>query len=435
MRPQSKYNCQGANGQRPTAKHRELHMSIKGLLQPVFSTFLTDQERLRRRQERLEKRRQRRGLPHTVTWFHRADDPYSHLLAQVLPTFAESFDVALECRTVSNPPAHLVPFPEELAVYALRDCAELAAYYGLQMKGDRPTEVAVDAAHTWLVKAERSADYLDTAKQVGLALWGGEVPEGDGEVTNELEKNRRRLHRLGHYSSGMLHYGGEWYWGVDRLPLLERRLEELGAGGGQTLRNDGPVSKPDDRSVLDVYLSVRSPYSYLAVDRVLELRRQCDAEVRLKPILPMVMRGLPVPFAKRRYIVADSAREAAENGIPFGRICDPLGRGVERVLAVLVPLLGTEREGDFLTSAMRGIWSEGIEVASDRGLRLVVERAGLDWGEAKQWLEDESWRDVVEQNRLELRGLGLWGVPSFKLGNFVTWGQDRIWLVKQKLAA
>ena len=29
-------------------------------------------------------------------------------------------------------------------------------------------------------------------------------------------------------SGAMFHYGGEWYWGVDRLYLLERRLAELG---------------------------------------------------------------------------------------------------------------------------------------------------------------------------------------------------------------
>ena len=410
-------------------------MSIKGLVQPTFAAILTSRRRLERRRQKREKRRQRRGEPHTVTWFHRADDPYSHLLAQVLPDFAERFDVKIDGRTVSPAPADLAPFPEDLANFARADGSELAACFGLQMSRSRPTDEAAASAHAQLVKAEEGGDYLIKAKEVGLALWAGELEGSGDDISAALDENRQVLHRMGHYSSGMLHYGGEWYWGIDRLPLLERRLEALGAGNGSTLEKTGAISIPDDRSVLDVYLSVRSPYSYLAVDRVLKMRDEVDADVRLRPILPMVMRGLPVPFAKRRYIVADSASQAAENGIPFGRICDPLGRGVERVLAVLIPLLGTEHEAKFLTSAMRGIWSEGIEVASDRGLRRVVERADLDWGEAQKALEDESWRDVVEKNRKELRGLGLWGVPSFRLGDYVTWGQDRIWLVKEKLAA
>ena len=49
-------------------------------------------------------------------------------------------------------------------------------------------------------------------------------------------------------------------------------------------------------------------------------------------------------------------------------------------------------------------------------------------------LKDESWRKVAEANREELFGLGLWGVPSFRVNNNQAhWGQDRLWAIEQEL--
>jgi 2-hydroxychromene-2-carboxylate isomerase len=28
---------------------------------------------------------------------------------------------------------------------------------------------------------------------------------------------------------------------------------------------------------------------------------------------------------------------------------------------------------------------------------------------------------------------GVWGVPSFRVGNTVTWGQDRLWVIEHAL--
>ena len=49
----------------------------------------------------------------------------------------------------------------------------------------------------------------------------------DGSGDRLIGESRRELNRMGHYNSAMLHYGGEWYWGIDRLHYLERRLADL----------------------------------------------------------------------------------------------------------------------------------------------------------------------------------------------------------------
>jgi 2-hydroxychromene-2-carboxylate isomerase len=155
--------------------------------------------------------------------------------------------------------------------------------------------------------------------------------------------------------------------------------------------------------------------------------------VRLRYVLPMVMRGLPVPSEKRSYISQDAAREAFVRGIPFGRLNDPVGRPAERGLALIPFAEGAGKAQDYVLAFMHGVWAEGIDAGSERGLRTIVERAGLDWVAARAALKDEAWRVVAEQNREELFALGLWGVPSFRVRDTAVWGQDRLWAIEEEL--
>jgi 2-hydroxychromene-2-carboxylate isomerase len=166
---------------------------------------------------------------------------------------------------------------------------------------------------------------------------------------------------------------------------------------------------------------------------VYALGRRVGAEVRLRYVLPMVMRGLPVPKAKRSYIAQDAAREARVRGIPFGRINDPVGRPTERGLA-LIPYAEREGKGEaYLLSFMHGVWAQGMDAGSDSGLRTIVERAGLSWAQACIALQDQTWRATAEANRQEMADLGLWGVPSFCVDDTAVWGQDRLWVIQDAL--
>jgi 2-hydroxychromene-2-carboxylate isomerase len=222
---------------------------------------------------------------------------------------------------------------------------------------------------------------------------------------------------------------------VDRLHYLEDRLQNAGLG-------TGPLLVPPPELVFDCqaasktvefFFSFRSPYSYLAFDRVQHLAEQCNAELILRPVLPMLMRGLPVPKAKSRYILQDCTREARRLGIPFGRICDPLGAGVERGCALFDYAASEGRMGAFCSTFMRSVWSEGVDAASDKGLSQIVQAAGLNWPTARDELKSQTWRRRVEQNQNRLQELGLWGVPSFHVEGQSIWGQDRLWVLTDLL--
>jgi 2-hydroxychromene-2-carboxylate isomerase len=246
----------------------------------------------------------------------------------------------------------------------------------------------------------------------------------------------------------MFYYAGEWYWGVDRLHHLERRLQSLGvmrAGSepGPIVRRpafaDQFILDTGRRLTLEFYPSLRSPYTYIAMERVYALPGRYPIDLQLRPVLPMVMRGLPVPRAKRIYITLDTKREAEDAGIPFGRVCDPVGRPIERAFSLFPWARERGRAAELLLSFARAAFAEGVDTGTDAGLRHVVERIGLAWTDAQMHLDREGWRDELEANRQALFAMGLWGVPSFRLRggdgepDFCTWGQDRIWLVEQEV--
>ncbi|WP_405229100.1 DsbA family protein [Lentisalinibacter sediminis] len=381
-------------------------MSLKTAIVSRLTRSFLGEARLRKLRSKAEMRRRKEGRPHVVEFFHQPDDPHSRLLAQALPAFAERYDVELKIWLVGPPPDWAAPERERLVAWCRVDAARLAARAGLDPEAEDPA----------------------VRQLIAGARTGGDA----------------RREQLGHYLGATLYYEGEWYWGLDRLHYLETRLADLGArrAGAPGEPLFVPPSVPSSASAsaaagrtpdIHWFLSFRSPYTYIAAERVKALADASGTRLQLRYVLPMRMRGLPVPKMKSRYIVTDVAREARRLGVPFGRIADPLGEPVERGYSLLAWAIGEGRGYEYCLAFMRGVWSQGIDAGSDRGLARIVSAAGLDWEAARQHLGSDHWRAVAEANREELLGLGLWGVPSFRVGDAAIWGQDRLWAVEDEV--
>jgi len=317
------------------------------------------------------------------------------------------------------------------------------------------------------------AESADVATDVGLEA--------------ALRAGTKRRAELGHYLGGTCFYGGEWTWGIDRLAYLEERLTDLGArrsagamtaeippaadaggdagapsadGGapsadaGAPSAGDGAAGESDtaiyaqprlleepvtaealdgaDLPDLHFFASFRSPYTWISTERVIRLAEAFEVHLRIRFVLPMVMRGLPVKRSKRVYILLDAAREARRNGVQFGPVSDPVGKPVERGYSLLPWAIEQGKGIEYFRSFMTLVWSQAVDAGSDRGLRRIVEGAALDWAEGRRCLDDPAWREEAERNREELFDLGLWGVPSFRVGSVAVWGQDRLWVVEDE---
>ena len=405
-----------------------------------------------------EMRRMLTGRRHLVSVFLELDDPYSYLLSHYLPIFAASYDVDVRLYLTQALGGAFSPRPDMRAEYAIQDCERLAHELGVPFldKGSTPPvehrRALLDALAGNAADPGFDSELLDAI----AAYWRGDTEAAQrraasaaqaGSAHALLEKNQRRLRKLGHYNTAMLHYAGEWYWGIDRLHYLIARLAELGlrrddkvdsklASIRQTMTVSLPV-KPlaaaSELPPIEIFHSFRSPYSYLSLLRVFDVADAFGMTVRVRPVLPMVMRGMQVPRAKLVYIAKDAKREADRLDIPFGNIADPVGIGTERCLAVFDYAAGENRQRDFLINAGEAIWGQAIDVATDKGMRKVTGRTGLFWPDAKAAMLNDAWRDAAEENRESMMESGSWGVPTIRVGEFTLWGQDRIWLLVRHL--
>lgn len=389
-----------------------------------------------------------------IHYFHQADDPYSHLCLQALDALAAQAAPKLRVHIAPPPDDGAAPERARLAAWSIRDAGTLAARLGLSWSANavQPEPALTALANAALVRAAEGADFPASALKIGEALWRGDraaleaTPAADAaETAAALDAAAAVRTARKHYLGGTFHFEGEWYWGLDRLHYLEARLRDAG------LMKDGApsafVAPPSDiqlqarptngrAPVLDYFFSFRSPYTWIATPRVRRLARHYGAELRLRFILPMVMRGLPVPPAKSRYIMFDTKREADRVGLPFGTVVDPRGAATERGIAVLARAIPLGRGEDFAESFLRAVWSEGVDGATDAGLYRIAARAGLDEAFVHAALQDEAWREPAEANRQALFAHGLWGAPTLSVdGGPAHWGQDRLWAVENDLIA
>jgi 2-hydroxychromene-2-carboxylate isomerase len=410
------------------------------------------------RHAKAEQTRVKAGAPHRVDYFHQVDEGYSDLTAQVLERFAQRYDIELHCHLVRGQEGKNAPEPEMLASLARYEAHLIAPGYGLcfPQRPDPPEPEHVVVA-TQILAAQSSEDFPRVVAAVSAALWQGDdaalkrlaVAHGSASAdaaAAAVSAGTEKRKALRHYSGAMFYYGGEWYWGVDRLYHLEMRLAALGAdrSPGESLiapRPDMDLAGHTDqgRYTLELYASLRSPYTAVIFDRAVAFAQHAGVELKLRPVLPMVMRGVPATREKGMYIFMDAAREARVAGVPYGNFYDPIGDPARRCYA-LYPWAASQGKGvELCSSFLRHAFALGVNTNNDRGLRKVVEAAGLDWGAAQAHREDTAWEALLEDNRQTMYAAGLWGVPSFRLLNpagealLATWGQDRLWLVAHTL--
>jgi 2-hydroxychromene-2-carboxylate isomerase len=421
-------------------------------------TRLASERTLERRRARAERGRRRAGAPHRIEYFHQIDDGYSHLAAQLLRPLLERYEVELALHLVEPERGPNLPEPELLLALSRVDAGKVAPHYGLRFPADTaPPDPRLARLGTRILAAAPAADAPAIAVEAGDALWSADAPAMESlarrhgaadasEAAARVARGNARRKQLGHYSGAMLHYGGEWYWGADRLHHLERRLIGLGASRkpDATLLCPRPAIElgplRDDGSLtFEIYPSLRSPYTAVIFDLALRLGAETGVRCVVRPVLPMVMRGVPATRVKGQYIMTDAAREARALGLDWGPFYDPIGDPVRNAYS-LHPWAEEQGRGNALLSHfLRAAFFEGIDTNRERGLRTVVERAGLDWSVAKRLVGNRDWEDAFEENRLAMYGFGAWGVPSFRLldehgaPRLALWGQDRLWLFSREI--
>ena len=426
---------------------------LKLEFQRVLTRKMLDNQRNERIKSKRERKRQDENRKHIVYYFHQVDDPYSHLCSQILESLDGSYDIELKILLVPEPTNEAAPEPLLLKTHSFEDAKAIAPFFNLEFNPEikMPNTEIIRLAQWVLISNENKS--IKILKEVSDLLWsnnklGLEIMAtgvlNEGAIESTLAINCKLRKKNGHYLGGVFAYEGECYWGIDRLPLLEKRLTELGASkseGNLIIKkiSSGHTDIKDFGLEIDVLWSARSPYSYLVMKPLSELSKKYHLKINYRIILPMVMRGMKVSFEKRIYITRDCKRIADERNIPFGNIVDPLGLAVERCYSLFDYVKKHNKEKEYLQAFAESVWAKGLHGYMKKNLKNIIESIDLNWKDAKNELDSVGWKKEVELNREKLFSLGKWGPPTMILKNnegdeiMTVWGQDRIWLLEEHI--
>jgi 2-hydroxychromene-2-carboxylate isomerase len=205
--------------------------------------------------------------------------------------------------------------------------------------------------------------------------------------------------------------------------------------------------------VYDLYWSFRSPYSYLLTPRLVALERAFDVRGRIRPVYPLAVRT-PEFFETRdplwfSYFARDISREAAFLDLslrwprPDPVYMDPATRKypaeqphIHRLTRMGVAAAERGRGLAYLDEVSRLIWSGATDGWHEGDhLGAAAARAGLDPAELAAVVDAEASRlhDVIEENQVDQRAAGHWGVPMLVFNGEPFFGQDRFDQFKWRL--
>ena len=405
---------------------------------------------LRRRKSRLfDKKRIETPAVH---YFHQVDDPYSFLAVQKLATLQTRYNISFIPHLVSSPAAEFKGDETRYQACSISDARSIGEFFGVlpPISDAVPNQQQVALANQTLSAALSSEDsgvFANSAVVVGENLWRRASVEYAVDLSSraDLAVGDALQAALGHYFGAMFYYEGEWFWGLDRLHLLEQRL--IDAGYSKNPLDELCVSLPTARAAtgaqasavtLEYFPSLRSPYTAVGHSRVVDLVNRSGVSLKLRPVMPMMMRGIPAPRAKQVYIMMDAAREARFYGVPFGRFVDPFGDPVLWAFSLFPAAMAQGKGMDFVGAYLSACFAEAIDVTGTRGFANMLGRIGLDLDELERQSTSFNWQALLQENIEAMNGAGLWGVPGFRVTSadeepFSCWGQDRIWRVEAEI--
>lgn len=207
---------------------------------------------------------------------------------------------------------------------------------------------------------------------------------------------------------------------------------------------------------VDLFWSFRSPYSYIVTPRLIELEREWDAKVNVRPVLPIAVRQ-PEFFANSdplwfSYLMRDCVRSAEFAGLtlrwprPDPVVMDFATRTYPKEQPHIhrltrLGVLASERGFGLalLRAVSHLIWSGEVEGWHEGDhLARAVAQAGGDLAEmdAVQEAEADRLDAVIKANEADQRLGGHYGVPLMVYEGEPFFGQDRfdqlVWRMQQK---
>ena len=184
---------------------------------------------------------------------------------------------------------------------------------------------------------------------------------------------------------------------------------------------------------IELWFEFASTYSYLAVLRAASVARTVGVSVVRRPfLLGSIFRDFGFqdsPFnlysVKGRYMWRDMERRAQKHGLPFVR---PSGFPRRSVSAARIALVADAQGwGDrWVDAVFRAEFAADRDIGQEDVLRALVGALGRDPAQVWAAATSDENKAALRAQTERARALGIFGAPSFVVGDELFWGDDRL---------
>ena len=184
---------------------------------------------------------------------------------------------------------------------------------------------------------------------------------------------------------------------------------------------------------MEFWFEFASTYSYLSVMRIEALAAEQNVPVTWQPFLlgPIFKtQGWDTsPFnlypAKGHYMWRDMERQAEKFGLPFHRPSEFPRNGL---LAARIALLGSEQPWGpaFVKAVYERNFVRNLAIDDAAALATVLVQLQLDAEAILEQAQSATNKQRLKEQTERAQTLGIFGAPSFVVGNELFWGNDRL---------
>jgi 2-hydroxychromene-2-carboxylate isomerase len=191
---------------------------------------------------------------------------------------------------------------------------------------------------------------------------------------------------------------------------------------------------------IDFFFDFVSPYTYLAQTQLPALKTRTSATFRLWPMhllnLMKQVGNSPTTVLcanKMKYAGADIGRWVSRYGVPFQ--FNPHVFAADQSLALRGALVAQDQgvEEAYNRAVFSAFWAEGIDVKDRARLAEALKAGGLDGKALLETADETRYGERLAENTGIAAQRGVFGSPTFIVGDDVFFGNDRLEFLEQRL--
>jgi 2-hydroxychromene-2-carboxylate isomerase len=191
---------------------------------------------------------------------------------------------------------------------------------------------------------------------------------------------------------------------------------------------------------VEFYFDVGSPAAYLAWTQLPKIASATGAEIEYRPFLlggVFQATGNRSPMevaAKGQYMQDDLQRFARRYGVPFAHNPHfPINTLTLMRGAIGLQMREPARMVPYVDAVYRAIWVDGKNMNDPATVGKVLQQAGFAPEQLLALASDPAVKDHLKSETQEAVARGVFGAPTFFVGQDMFWGQDRLDFVKESL--